>query len=169
MPIFVGNRYSPNGGQGTIDKHLNFLSGQAVIARILRLEAFLTASAVGSSMGRTLFLARGILDPATPNRAPETASDGAIIGGTIGVILVLGTGLLGAKSLPEWTEVPAVVVAVQAGFSLMMGRVLTRWGGPPRLDPAEPTYEQIAFTLFGAITLPGLAIFIVTMTLVTLL
>lgn len=134
-----------------------------------RLECFLQVSAFGASCGRTLVLVRSLRDPEKSPRIPEASSDAAIIGGTIGILLMLGAGLLGLRSLPEWTEVPAVVIATQVGFSLLMGRLMNRRFGPLGKDPKDPTYEQVAFALFGAITLPGTALFILVMTLLTTL
>jgi hypothetical protein len=134
-----------------------------------RVECFVSASGLGASIGRTLILSRCLTAPRNAARISEIAAEWAILGGVSGIALVLGAGLLGLRSLPDWTEIPAVVVATQAGFSLLMGQMMNRRFGALDREPAGPTYEQVAFALFGAITLPGTLLFIVTMTLVSAL
>jgi len=95
----------------------------------------------------------------------EAAAEWGVLGGVSGITLVLGAGLLGLRSLPDWTEIPAVVVATQAGFSLMMGQMMNRRYGALNWGPAGPTYEQLAFALFGMVTLPGTLLFVFAMTL----
>lgn len=112
-------------------------------------------------------LSRWLLDPSEPRA--DAVVEGSVAGGTVGFLIVLGAALLGASTLPDWTFVPSVVIAVQVGFSQVINVILTQDAGSADRSPSGPTYEQLAFTLFGVITMPGLVLFIVIMTLVSVL
>ncbi len=89
-------------------------------------------------------------------------------GGLLGMVVLIVISLCGIDDLPVWTEVPAVIVSVQAGFSIAMGYLLSRELGPLN-DGIGPTHADVAFALYGAITLPGVALFVVTMSVASLM
>jgi hypothetical protein len=97
----------------------------------------------------------------------ETVAGGAIAGGLIGMAILVAISVAGLEDLPQWMGVPAAVFSVQAGFSMVMGYLLTQELGPMN-GGIGPSHADFAFALFGAITLPPVALFVVTMTVTSI-
>jgi hypothetical protein len=130
------------------------------------ISSIFTFASVGSAFGRTIALLPALLGRS--QRGGETAAGSALVGGLIGVVALVAIGVLGADELPRWAEVPPTIVTVQGGFSIVMGRILSG-SGPGTLMIGGLSPSEMSFALYGAIVLPATAIFIVVMTVATLL
>jgi hypothetical protein len=96
------------------------------------------------------------------------ASKGAIRFGLLATGVLLLARQLGLDELPDWTDVVIVAVAIQAGFSYIMGSALTALLGPMDPRPGGPTHEHFSFMLYGVVVWPALALFLVSMTILSL-
>ena len=134
----------------------------------LSLSSLTTFAGVGAGIGRTLAMMRLFRRPQGLPWNVDTVAGGALAGGLVGMVILVTIGIAGTQTLPDWIGVPAVVVSVQAGYSLALGYLLTRELGPLN-GGIGPTHADFAFALYGMVTLPGLALFVVTMTVANIL
>jgi hypothetical protein len=122
------------------------------------LSSFFTFSSLGSAVGRTLALAPVLWGrPQPASRAVALAT----LAGAIAAALLLGLlVLVGADHLPNWMKVPPAIVFVQGVYGWLMGLLM-----PNSYEPSiDLSAGELAFALYGIITLPATALFILAMT-----
>jgi len=129
------------------------------------LSSYFAFAGIGSAFARTFALAsvlRGV-------RARTLRSIWGVsaFGGLVGMAALIVIRMLGVDDLPRWMEVPTAIVSVQAGFNIFMSWLLSE-AGPPLPQFPDLKAGDLAFVLYGAITLPITALFIVVMTATTL-
>lgn len=125
--------------------------------------SFLTLGWVGANVGRTLLLVQPLLGRA--RRGSRAVGVAAVLGFAGGILLLLVLALLGFEDLPTWTMVPPTVITVQGFYGLLMSVAV-----PSAYESAvDLSAGELAFALYALALYPPTAVFVVVMTVVSLL
>jgi hypothetical protein len=119
--------------------------------------SFVAFGSVGAAGARTAVLAPALWG--RERRGRRRVGVAALVGfAAMGAVLV-ALALAGVDHLPDWAKVPPAIVSVQTVYGMVVAVLVS--------DSYEPSIElspgDLAFTLYGVIAFPAVALFVLVM------